>query len=105
MWAASAGDAGPVECRIFAVSLDGGRTWCDVPLPGVGHVIGQWASFPQPLISGSCQAWLSQPATHSQRAWVARVRRDRAASELEYGRGSRRRLDGPGVHAHRRVEP
>ena len=58
MWAASAGDAGPIECRIFAMSLDGGRTWRDVPLPGVGHVIGQWASFPQPPISGSCQVRL-----------------------------------------------
>jgi photosystem II stability/assembly factor-like uncharacterized protein len=50
IWAASAGDAGPVERRIFAISRDGGRTWRDVRLPGVPRVIGQWATFLQPPV-------------------------------------------------------
>ena len=50
IWAVSAGDAGPVERRIFAVSCDGGRTWRDVPLPGVPRAIGQWATLLQPPI-------------------------------------------------------
>lgn len=50
IWAGSAGDAGPVERRIFTVSRDGGQTWRDVPLPGVAHATGQFASFLQPPI-------------------------------------------------------
>jgi photosystem II stability/assembly factor-like uncharacterized protein len=50
IWAASAGDAGPVERRIFAISRDGGRTWRDVPLPGVPGPVGQAASLLQPPI-------------------------------------------------------
>lgn len=50
IWAASAGDAGPVMRRIFAVSRDGGRTWRDAPLPGVPGTVGQGASFLQPPV-------------------------------------------------------
>jgi photosystem II stability/assembly factor-like uncharacterized protein len=50
IWAASAGDAGPVERRIFAVSRDGGQTWHDVALPGVPGTIGQAAYFLQPPV-------------------------------------------------------
>ena len=50
IWAASAGDAGPVERRMFAVSRDAGRTWTDVMLPGVPSAIGQWVRFAQPPI-------------------------------------------------------
>jgi photosystem II stability/assembly factor-like uncharacterized protein len=50
IWAASAGDAGPVERRIFAVSRDGGQTWHDVALPGIAGTIGQAAYFLQPPV-------------------------------------------------------
>lgn len=50
IWAASAGDAGPVERRIFAVSGDSGRTWRDVALPGVPSATGQAAYFLQPPV-------------------------------------------------------
>jgi photosystem II stability/assembly factor-like uncharacterized protein len=50
IWAASAGDAGPVERRIFAVTHNGGQTWQDVALPGVARAIGQAVYFLQPPI-------------------------------------------------------
>jgi photosystem II stability/assembly factor-like uncharacterized protein len=62
IWAASAGDAGPVERRMFAVSRDGGRTWIDVALPGVPATIGQWVRFLQaPIIIGSTGIVLVAP--------------------------------------------
>jgi photosystem II stability/assembly factor-like uncharacterized protein len=50
IWAASAGDAGPVERRIFAVSGDGGQTWRDVALPDIASAIGQAAYLLQPPV-------------------------------------------------------
>jgi photosystem II stability/assembly factor-like uncharacterized protein len=57
IWAASPGDADPLERRIFAVSRDAGRTWTDVPLPGVAHATGQEAfAITPPAFVGSTGA-------------------------------------------------
>lgn len=50
IWAASAGDAGPVERRIFAVSRDAGQTWSDVAVPGIDQPSGQGGSFVGPPV-------------------------------------------------------
>jgi photosystem II stability/assembly factor-like uncharacterized protein len=62
LWAGANGEAGPVTHPVLAVSRDGGRTWRDAVLPGIGGASDPFGS------DGGAQRYLPAPALFADAA-------------------------------------
>lgn len=98
LWAGANAEAGPVAHPVLAVSRDAGKTWQDVPLPGLAAAVGGTAY-------GGTQAWLPVPPmfTSPDDGWVTLATSDASGSSLalvyrttDGGRSWRLVADQPG---------